>query len=105
MVGTLERNEAARMAGRAKDLAGVGDADGVVGRRMHDEQRPPQGAYPLVKIRIADIVDEMALQRERLTADEERRLAVFLDSVTQRVVVVFDVCRVVRRTHTGHGGD
>ena len=31
MVGAFERDEAAGVAGRAEDLAGVGDADGVVG--------------------------------------------------------------------------
>src|SRR6202046_5236377 len=39
MVGALERDEAARVAGQAEDLARVLDADGVVGGRVQDQQR------------------------------------------------------------------
>ena len=48
---------------------------------MHDEQRPAQRADPLAEIGSADVLDEVPLQRERLAADEERRLAVGLDPV------------------------
>ena len=39
MVGAGERNETFRMFCREKDLAGIVDADGVVGRRMKHQQR------------------------------------------------------------------
>ena len=70
MVGALERDEATWMAGGAEDLARVGDADRVVGGRVHDKQRPAQGADLLAEIGGADVFDEMPLERERLTADE-----------------------------------
>src|SRR3954466_8123714 len=75
VVGAFQRNETAGVARGPEDLAGVGDADGVVGGRMHDQQRTTQGADLFAEICVADIFDEMTLESERLAADRERCLA------------------------------
>ena len=88
MVGAFQRHEAAGVPGGAEDLTRVGDADSVVGRRMHDEQRPSQGADSFAEIGGADVLDEISLESQCLAADEECCLAVGLDPLDQGVVVV-----------------
>src|ERR1700758_176349 len=62
MVGAFQRYEAAGVPRGAEDLARIGDANSVVGRRMHDEQRPSQGADPFAEIGGPDVLDEMSLE-------------------------------------------
>src|SRR5882724_5137161 len=64
VVRTLERNETARVTCGAEDFTRVRDADGVVGRRVQDQQRQPQSADLFVEGGRADVLDERSLQGE-----------------------------------------
>src|SRR4051794_37871188 len=56
VVGAFEGDEAARVPGGTEDVAGVFDADGVVGGGVHHQQRAAQGADALAKVGGADVL-------------------------------------------------
>ena len=58
VVGAGERDEAFGMLRRQKDMARIVDADGVVGRRMEDQQRLVQGTDALSQILLFGIVQK-----------------------------------------------
>jgi hypothetical protein len=103
VVGPFEGDKAARVARGPEDLACIRDADRVVGGRMHDKQRPAQGADPLAQIRGAYVLDEVPPERECLAADQERRFTFSEDAFDEGVVVVFNVGRLVWRADAHDG--
>ena len=58
-----------------------------------------------MKVGFSDVLDEMALEGQRLATDAERRFTLGFDAFVQRVVGVLDVGRFVRRGDTGDGGE
>ncbi len=90
------------MPGGPEDLAGVGDADGVVRRRVHHQQGPTQRPDALAQVGLPHVLEEVPTQRQRLAADQEGRLALGHDPLDQGVVVVLDVAGLERGGHTGH---
>ena len=93
------------MAGRLEDVAGIVDADGVVGRGVHDQQGPAQGFDAVAQIGGADVLDEMAAQCQSLASDRQLCFALGFDAMDQRVVDVLDVRRLTRCTDADHCGD
>ena len=116
VVGALEGDEAAGMPRGTEYVAGVRDAHGVIGRRMHQQQG---AANSLDRSRrSAERTSSMKcrLRVSALPPDEERRFTVSVDSVEKSVVVVLHVsglercCDAERRRHRralvgrGYGG-
>jgi len=95
VVGTFQLDEAAWVTRGAENLAGVNDADGVVGWRMRHQKCAAQLPDLLVQIGGPDVLYEVTPQRQRFSADEERCLALLHDSLYECVVVVFDMGRLV----------
>src|ERR1700754_2394058 len=58
VIGALKRDEAARVARQAENLARVLDADRGVGGRMQDQQRQAQAFDLGVQVSHANILDE-----------------------------------------------
>ena len=69
---------------------------------MHDEQRSTQGPDSLAQVGLSNILDEVPLERERLTTGEERGFAILLDSLNQGVVVALDVRGFEGSADAGH---
>jgi hypothetical protein len=103
MVGTLQRNKAARVPRCPEDVACVSDANRVVGRRMHNKQRPAKGSDATSQIRRPDILDEVPPEGQGLATNQERRLAFLENPFQQGVVVVFNMSWLVWRADAHHG--
>src|SRR3546814_17455320 len=58
MVGAVERDEALGVSGGDEQAGGIVDADGLVERRVEDQQVAPQPADDLVQPVIAQPIDE-----------------------------------------------
>ncbi len=60
MIGVRQRHETLGMLGGEEDIGGVVDADGVVGRRVHDQQRLVQLCDMRHQAVMGDVVEEFA---------------------------------------------
>ena len=88
MIGAGERDKALGMLGGDEDLGGVVDADGVVGRRMHDQQRLVQVGDLRHQLVLGDVVEEFALDVERPAGERDLDLAMLadvLDAILEQV--------------------
>ena len=81
MIGTGERDEALGMLGRREDMRGVLDADGLVGRRMEDQQRLAQLRDALGELLLGDVSQEFPADAERPPGERHLDLAVLADGV------------------------
>ena len=81
MIGAVEDDEALRVPRGLEDPSRVLDADGVVDRRVHDEERTPERGELLEHLLRADVVDELPADGERATGQLDRRLTAALDLV------------------------
>ena len=62
-----------------EDMGGVVDADGVVGRRVHDQQRLVQFGHLRRQVVLGDVVEEFALDVERAAGQRDFDLALLAD--------------------------
>ena len=88
MIRICQRDEALGMLGRDKNARRVVDADGIVGRRMHDQQRLVQFGDMLHQAMLGDVVEEFALDAERPAGERDLDLAVLadvLDAVVEKI--------------------
>ena len=81
VIGTGERDEALRMLGGREDVRGVVDADGVVGRRMEDQQRLAQLGDAFGQLLLGHVVEEFAADAERPAGERDLDLAVLADGI------------------------
>ena len=79
MIGARQRHKALGMLGRDEDMRGIVDADGVVGRRMHDQQRLVQLCHLRHQAVLGDVVEEFALDVKRPAGELDFDLAVLAD--------------------------
>lgn len=103
VIGSLQGYEAARMASRAKDLTGVRNADGVVGRGVQHQQRSVESADLLVQVRLTHVIDEVPPQSKRLATDQKRCFPISEDPFDQGVVVVLYMPWVIGRANARYG--
>jgi hypothetical protein len=103
MVGIGQRHEALRMFGSDKDPSRIVNADGVVGRRMHHEQRLAQMGDVIHQAVLFDIVDELALDGEGAARKRNVSLAVLLDGLDLFPEQAGDVRRVGRSRDSDDG--
>ena len=79
MIGARQRHKTLGMLGRDENIGGVVDPDGVVGRRMHDQQRLVQLGDMRHQIMLGDVVEEFALDMERPPGELHLDLALGAD--------------------------
>ena len=77
----VERHEALRVLRGGEDRARILDADHVVGRRMHHQQRLAQLARRTGELLLGDIVEELLADAERAAGERDLRLARLADVV------------------------
>ena len=80
MIGAAERHEALRMLRGGEDRARVLDADQIVGRRMHHQQRLAQVARGRLELLLRDIVEEFLADAERAARERNLDLTLRLES-------------------------
>jgi len=85
VIGAVERNEALRMLGGGKNVAGIVDADSVVGRRMEDQQRLVQCRDMPGEILLRDVVEERAADAEGAAGERDFDLAFAADLLVSRL--------------------
>ena len=90
------------MPGGLEDIAGVLDADGVVGRGVQDQQRQLQVPDLVAQIGTADILDESPLEGQCLAADHPLPAALGEHLLQAGVVLMLDMGGVERRTDGHH---
>ena len=103
MVGAGERDKAFWVPGGDEDLGGVFDADGVVGRRMHDQQCLVQCFDPRHQLLLGDIIEEFALDAERPAGERNLDLAMLADAIDVVLEKVRDVGGIRRGGNGDHG--
>ena len=79
MIRAGQRDKTLGMLGGDEDARGVVDADGVVGRRMHDQQRLVQVGHMRHQAVLGDVVEEFARDVERPAGERDLDLAVLAD--------------------------
>ena len=79
MVGSRERYETFRMFCGDEDAGGVIDADGIVGRRMQDQQRLLQLRDLIHQVVLGDIVEKFPLDMEWAAGEGDLDLALRAD--------------------------
>ena len=79
MIGAGQRHETLGMLGGDEDIGGVVDPDGVVGRRMHDQQRLVQFGDMRHQAMLGDVVEEFALDVKRPSGELHFDLALRAD--------------------------
>ncbi len=116
VVGALEGDEAAGMPRGREYVAGVRDAHGVIGRRMHQQQGAANSLDRSRRSAARTSSMKCRLRVSALPPNEERHFTVSVDSVEKSVVVVLHVrglercCDAERRRHRralvgrGYGG-
>ena len=67
------------MLGRDEDAGGIVDADGVVGRRMHDQQRLMQRAHLRHQVVLGDVVEKFALDVKWTAGERDFDLSLLAD--------------------------
>ena len=78
MGGIVETDKAFGVPGRGENLQAVLDGDGLVGGRVHDEQRSVQGRNGVLHVRALQVVEELLLELESRATDRDARLALDL---------------------------
>ena len=91
MVSTVERDETLRVLGRREDRRGMLDADGLISRRVHDQQRLTQIGDVVLDRLAPGILDQRPTDREGATSKRDVCDAVTLDIIEMSLEVVQDV--------------
>ncbi len=102
MVGAGERDEALGMLGRAENMRGVVDADGVVGRRVEHQQRLAQGGEAFVEFLLGHVVEEFTPDAERPPGQRHFHFALLLDLVDVLLEQADDMRGIVGRGDGHH---
>ncbi len=79
MVGIRERHEALGMSCGNENPRCILDADGVIGRRMHDEQRLVQMRHMAHQLMLGNVVEECAGNREGPSCERHFGAAILPD--------------------------
>ena len=79
MIGVVQGDEALGMSGRHEDGGSVVDADDLVQRRMHHQQRAFQAADGIQRRAGPDVVDEALTDPVRSTAERHLGLSFAFD--------------------------
>ena len=87
---------------RYENLRRILDADGVVGRRMHHQQRLVQVCHLRHQIMLGDVVKEFALDVERPAGERDFHFAVLADVLDAIAEKMGDVEGIGRRRDGDH---
>ena len=79
VIRARQRHEALGVLGRDKDTGRIVDADGIVGRRVHDQQRLVQLRHMIHQIVLGDVVEKLASDMKRPARQRDFDLAVLAD--------------------------
>ncbi len=91
------------MLGRQKDVRGIVDADGVVGRRMEHQQRFAQAGDLFIQRPASNVVEELALDGERASGEFDLQLALFANVIDVIPKQTRDMRRIAGRGDRHHG--